>query len=1115
MEVRCGGLLFTSKFDSGNLARVEKVERSESDSDGANGGLLYGCTVTPDYEFNVWTRPDCAGTPYENGNRSWFYFGVRGYIPNKLIKINIVNLNRQGKLYSQGMSPLVKTVPSRPKWERIRDRPSYQMLDGQFMLSFSHRLSESRGGTTYFAFCFPWSYTECQDMLKEYDECFKGCAELKPNELKDSAIYYHRELVCRTIDERRVDLITVSSCENMTWQREPRLEKLFPEKTISRAHRFYGKRVYFLSSRVHPGETPASFVFNGFLKFILRENDPRAQALRKRFVFKLVPMLNPDGVYRGHYRTDQKGVNLNRVYLNPDPEQHAPVFAAQTLILFYHHYYATFKSEAEVTDDVTTISDKDNGTPQEKDETYDVIDEFEKVNLKVEGMKATAGVRERKYSPFHGDLLSIPPRNSGVAFYVDLHGHASKRGCFIYGNHMDDEQDQVDNLLFPKLASINSAHFDFNGCNFTERNMYLRDKRDGMSKEGSGRVAVFKIAGLIHSYTVECNYNTGRTVNCIPQASHDNGRATPPPAAGFPPKYTPEIFEEVGRALAISALDMLQENTWSRILHSEFTTFENLRNWMLRYVRSSRGNPILPRRMARISTRVSTTTNSLTQMNNNNQLVRRRYSNTNISKASNPNNNLRFSSNTSVRNVYNNAQIPDMNPRTESLKPSVTSRRRVNQSNPDAIKRQKNLIKAMVNSKATAGSVPSNLSLSKMQSFHLHDHSSLSNDPASKKNVLNSSSYSNPETSSQTPVSSSSLANNYNSDSELVGMGAQNQHRTLASSNPMDVSIAKPLESLYGTGEMVQPPELSSASRAFYFPGRETSSSIQRKSRTPPSRLPVRKDFIGPQISKPPSLSYRGRSPGMQQFPRNTTKPSIVGALPSAVQLIVGPGGVLTMPTNQQTSKPYSFMIQQPSSNDVRQVPLKSSVYVASNTSMSMQPLNVTAKPLLLPAQKEGHPVDRIPILTRRISSGLMEAANQDEGGSVRMGARKSARGKQGKKKAVSQIAQSSSERSKTPVAKETLGKKKFKSRVVRKPENLKPHIEIQNELSGEAIKLSPRISISPLFFSTASGDDEGVAQNDEEINLKVAKEIDLKFWSLEKQIHSAEHEAGLKIFQD
>lgn len=37
-------------------------------------------------------------------------------------------------------------------------------------------------------------------------------------------------------------------------------------------------------------------------------------------------------------------------------------------------------------------------------------------------------------------------------------------------------------------------------------------------------------------------------MNTIPPACHDNGRATPPPPPSFPPKYTPEIFEQVGSA---------------------------------------------------------------------------------------------------------------------------------------------------------------------------------------------------------------------------------------------------------------------------------------------------------------------------------------------------------------------------------------------------------------------------------------------------------------------------------------------------------------------------------------------------------------------------------------
>lgn len=87
-----------------------------------------------------------------------------------------------------------------------------------------------------------------------------------------------------------------------------------------------------MSARVHPGETPSSFVFNGLLSLLLNREDIIAQNLRKTFVFKMVPFLNPDGVAKGHYRTDNRGVNLNRVYLNPSLREHPTIYAARALI---------------------------------------------------------------------------------------------------------------------------------------------------------------------------------------------------------------------------------------------------------------------------------------------------------------------------------------------------------------------------------------------------------------------------------------------------------------------------------------------------------------------------------------------------------------------------------------------------------------------------------------------------------------------------------------------------------------------------------------------------------------------------------------------------------------
>lgn len=67
-----------------------------------------------------------------------------------------------------------------------------------------------------------------------------------------------------------------------------------------------------------------------------------------------------------------------------------------------------------------------------------------------------------------------------------------------------------------------------------------------MSREGSGRVAVLKATGLLRSYTLECNYNTGRMLNVLPPTAKEGpSPGLTMPSNGIPPKYTPQLFEEV------------------------------------------------------------------------------------------------------------------------------------------------------------------------------------------------------------------------------------------------------------------------------------------------------------------------------------------------------------------------------------------------------------------------------------------------------------------------------------------------------------------------------------------------------------------------------------------
>lgn len=251
-------------------------------------------------------------------------------------------------------------------------------------MSFVHRAGEDTSVEHFYAFTFPYTYRELQEYLGRLDRRFrKRMLEVQKRSVEQNVslfvdqadldgmtategtsfvllrrdsnlsesgsavvdpllctvddlyneIYYCRELLTYSVEQRRIDLMTITSYHGISEEREERLADLFPESSVrQRCHTFKHKKIVFLSSRVHPGETPASFVLNGFIRLLLDRKSQIAATLRRLYVFKIVPFLNPDGVYHGMYRSDTLGHNLNRVYTSPDPQKHPSIYAVRKLL---------------------------------------------------------------------------------------------------------------------------------------------------------------------------------------------------------------------------------------------------------------------------------------------------------------------------------------------------------------------------------------------------------------------------------------------------------------------------------------------------------------------------------------------------------------------------------------------------------------------------------------------------------------------------------------------------------------------------------------------------------------------------------------------------------------
>lgn len=135
---------------------------------------------------------------------------------------------------------------------------------------------------------------------------------------------------------------------------------------------YQNKKYVIVTARVHPGESNSSYMMQGLIKYLLGDSH-QAKQLRKRIVFKIVPMLNPDGVIIGNYRTSMSGNDLNRRYQNPDFRLHPTVCAIKQL-----------------------ASDLIYGSSEKRDD--------EPVTM-----------------------------NEDIMAFIDMHGHSRKKNVFIYG----------------------------------------------------------------------------------------------------------------------------------------------------------------------------------------------------------------------------------------------------------------------------------------------------------------------------------------------------------------------------------------------------------------------------------------------------------------------------------------------------------------------------------------------------------------------------------------------------------------------------------------------------------------------------------------------------------
>jgi hypothetical protein len=279
-------LRFESRFESGNLSKAIRVGDD-------------------DYELLVMQDSNTTS------KTQWYYFRVKGARRGCRYTFRILNFEKADSQYKKGLRPLMYSTKLE-SWNRSCNNVQYQpnnlgkmqsnthgtALRPYFTLEFSFQAS-CDDDELYFAHCYPYTLTDHWKHMASIQSSPAGL------------MYMSRSLLCYSEGGNPCEVVTIN-------------ETLPADQVDERP-------VIVLTSRIHPGESNASWLMRGVLEGLLSDA-PRSAELRKEFIFKIVPVLNPDGVVHGMYRCSLLGQDLNRIWLEADSTMHPTIYSVQKMV---------------------------------------------------------------------------------------------------------------------------------------------------------------------------------------------------------------------------------------------------------------------------------------------------------------------------------------------------------------------------------------------------------------------------------------------------------------------------------------------------------------------------------------------------------------------------------------------------------------------------------------------------------------------------------------------------------------------------------------------------------------------------------------------------------------